>query len=48
MEQKLVCPNGCPRTYLSVHESDEVGHLCPKAKDSKRRLTWLVPAEEEK
>jgi hypothetical protein len=46
-ELKLVCPNGCPKVYLTVHASDEVGHQCPKAKDPRKRLTWLKPAPEE-
>lgn len=44
--QTLVCPNNCGKTYEAVHESDEVGHKCPKAKIG-ARLVWLVPAPKE-
>ena len=40
----LVCPNGCGLRYDPIHESDEVGHACPKAPISKR-LVWLKPEE---
>ena len=43
---KLVCPKGCGKTYDTIHESDELGHQCPKAPIGKR-LVWLVPAPEQ-